>query len=65
MTVLNYMKRQREKLIEKHFGETFMCCGGETVEVTSRSAYDILNEINAMQGLNLKERLAARETELA
>ena len=64
MTVLNYIKRQRDKVIERHMGETYFNCGGETVQVPARSAYDILREIDAMQGLNVKERLYAREAEL-
>ncbi|MDE6557623.1 MAG: hypothetical protein K2K39_00795 [Clostridia bacterium] len=63
MTVLNYIKRQREKVIERHRGETYLCSGGECVQVTARSAYDILREIDAMPGLNVKERLYAREAE--
>lgn len=62
MTVLNYMRMQREKIVERHTGETFLFgAGGEAVEVEQRTAYDILREIDAMAGLNLKERMAARE----
>lgn len=62
MTVLNYMRMQREKIIARHTGETFLFAeGGEAVEIEQRTAYDILREIDAMPGLNLKERMAARE----
>lgn len=62
MTVLNYMRMQREKIVARHTGETFLFgAGGEAVEVEQRTAYDILREIDAMAGLNLKERMAARE----
>ena len=62
MTVLNYMRIQREKIIARHVGETFLYAGGgEAVEVPQRTAYDILREIDAMPGLNVKERMAARE----
>ena len=62
MTVLNYMRIQREKIAAKHVGETFLYgAGGEAVEIEQRTAYDILREIDAMPGLNLKERMAARE----
>lgn len=60
MTVLKYMEKQRERIVARHAGETFLCCaGGETVEVPQGTAYDVLKEIDAMQGLNVKERLYA------
>lgn len=66
MTVLNYMRMQKERIVARHFGETFLLEeGGEAVEVTQRTAYDILREIDRMQGLNVKERIAAREIVLA
>lgn len=62
MTVLNYMAMQRERIVAKHAGETFwVTADEEAVEVPQRSAYDILREIDNMQGLNLKERFYARE----
>ncbi len=62
MTVLNYMRMQREKIIARHSGETFLFgAGGEAVEIEQRTAYDILREIDAMPGLNVKERMAACE----
>ncbi len=62
MTVLNYMRKQRERIVARHFGETFLFgSSGEAVEVEQRTAYDILREIDAMPGLNVKERQAARE----
>ena len=66
MTVLNYMRKQRERIVARHLGETYLIgAGGEAVEVEQRSAYDILREIDKMQGLNVKERMAAREKVLA
>lgn len=66
MTVLRYMAKQRERLIARHTGETFLFgAGGEAVEIEQRTAYDILREIDSMQGLNVKERLAARESVFA
>lgn len=66
MTVLNYMRMQREKIVARHEGETFLLgSDGEAVEVEQRTAYDILREIDAMQGLNVKERLYARDSVLA
>lgn len=57
MTVLNYMAKQRDRLRDKHIGETYLLDkDGEAVPVDARSAYDILGEIDAMQGLNMRER---------
>ena len=74
MTVLNYMKEIRERIAERHIGETFfVSADGEAVKLSGgaektesavkprRTVYDILREIDAMQGLNLKERIAARD----
>ena len=64
MTVLSYIARQREKVIARHAGETYLLGADEAaVLVTCRSAYDILGEIDAMRGLNLKERSEARKEE--
>ncbi len=58
MTVLKYITMQKNKLREKHTGETYLFGRDvEAVPVQSRSAYDILNEIDAMQGLNKSERV--------
>lgn len=60
MTVLNYMRKLRKDIEAKHIGETFLLSAeGEAVEVPQRSTYDILSEIDAMQGLNVKERFYA------
>lgn len=60
MTVLNYMRKLRKDIEAKHIGETFLLnAEGEAVEVPQRSTYDILSEIDAMQGLNVKERFYA------
>ena len=57
------MRMQREKIAARHSGETFLFgAGGDAVEVPQRTAYDILREIDAMEGLNLKERMAATES---
>ena len=56
------MRLQREKIVARHMGETYLFAdGGEAVEVPQRTAYDILREIDAMPGFNVKERMAARE----
>ena len=57
------MRKQRDRIISRHAGETFLFSqDGEAVEVEQRTTYDILREIDAMQGLNVKERFAARES---
>lgn len=63
MTVLKYFAEQRRKIEAKHEGETFAYgLDEEAVQVTARSTYDILKEIDGLQGLNVKERmLAARK----
>ena len=61
MRVLEYMAIQRDRIINRHTGEEFLSVAQEeTVQMTARTALDILGEIDAMQGLNLKERLSAR-----
>ncbi|MDE7379651.1 MAG: hypothetical protein K2N14_01240 [Clostridia bacterium] len=61
MTVLKYMAMQKDNIIKKHLGETFLYTGGsEGVQVVEKSAYEILREIDAMEGLNVKERMSAR-----
>ncbi|MDE6850060.1 MAG: hypothetical protein K2J54_01905 [Clostridia bacterium] len=65
MTVLNYMAKLRRSIEAKHVGETYLLgADGEAVEVPQRSTYDILSELDAMQGLNVKERFYARRAEL-
>jgi len=54
MTVLTYFARQRERIREKHDGETYLFCGGECV--ITRPAQEILDEINALDGLNAAQR---------
>ncbi len=60
MSVLNYMEKQKNRIRTRHEGETFFF-GGEVegLRVETRSAYDILDELNALDGLNTCERLAA------
>lgn len=64
MTVLNYMAMQKNRVREKHSGETYLLeKDEEAVPVMSRSTYDILNEIDSMQGLNMRERYSPRNFE--
>ncbi len=46
MTVLNYFNKQKERILAKHI----------YADKTQRSAYDILAEIDALAGLNTRER---------
>ncbi|MDE6373910.1 MAG: hypothetical protein K2L72_05355 [Clostridia bacterium] len=62
MTVLKYMAEQRNRLREKHAGETYLFGNGiEGVPVPARSADEILEEMEKLQGLNKSKRLAARK----
>lgn len=62
LTVLKYIAEQRNKLAAKHVGETFVYgLEEEAVQVRSRSVYDILSEIDGLQGLNVRERAFAAE----
>lgn len=62
MTVLKYMAEQRNRLREKYAGETYLFGDGiEGVPVSARSAGEILEEMEKMEGLNRKGRLAARK----
>lgn len=61
MTVLNYMANLRERVAKKHLGETYLFGAGEAVEVPQHTTYDILCELDGIQGLNVKERLYGRE----
>lgn len=58
MTVLSYIEQQRERIRAKHEGDTCVIFKGETAPVC-RSARDILAEIDALEGLNLNERMYA------
>ncbi len=61
MTVLNYIARQRERISKRHEGETFLLGReGEDFRLETRTALDILKELNAVEGLNVREREAAR-----
>lgn len=60
MTVLQYMKKQRDRVRSKHAGETFLCGHEEPVPLPERSARDILREIDNMEGFNVKERYSSR-----
>lgn len=57
MNVLNYMAMQKRKISERHSGETYLYGRGETVLVT-RGAREILEEMNGLEGLNVKERMS-------
>lgn len=56
MTVLSYIKAQGERIRERHEGDTCVIFKGESAPVC-RSAIEILAELNAMEGLNNKERV--------
>ena len=58
MTVLSYIKSQGERIRGRHEGETCVFFKGESAPVC-RSATEILAELNAMEGLNEKERAFA------
>jgi len=54
MSVLNFMEVQKQRIRLRHIGdELFLGGEGETL---FRPAEQILKDINAMPGLNLKER---------
>lgn len=60
MTVLNYMDRQRRRIVERNgvrasYEEDVLVAGA-----AARDSYEILAEINALDGLNLRERMAAQ-----
>ena len=61
MTVLSYIKAQGERIRERHEGDTCVIFKGESAPVC-RSAIEILAELNAMEGLNNKERAFMDET---
>lgn len=54
MTVLTYFERQKERVRTRHDGETYLMSGGEYVQI--RDAKEILDEINALDGLNTAQR---------
>lgn len=56
MTVLSYIKAQGERIRDRHNGDTCVFFKGESAPVC-RSATEILAELNAMEGLNQKERV--------
>lgn len=58
MTILNYIEKQKERIRDRHTGDTYIIFGGEKAPVY-RSARDILAEIDSLDGLNLNERAAA------
>ncbi len=61
MTVLNYMAEIKNRLSEKHSGETYLFGEGfDGVPVTTRTACEIIEEMSNLQGLNKGKRLAAR-----
>ncbi|MGN0805828.1 MAG: hypothetical protein ACI4MC_02210 [Candidatus Coproplasma sp.] len=61
MTVLNYIKAQGERIKERHEGETCVFFRGESAPVC-RSASEILAELDALEGLNERERTFANES---
>ncbi len=59
MSVLNYMRRLNEDLKAKHVGDTFFYLGGaEPVQITTRSPYDILAEIDGLDSLFVNAKKA-------
>lgn len=56
MTVLNYMARQRARIINGHEGEECVFFKGESAPV-SRSAAQIIAEAKELEGLNVAERM--------
>ncbi len=58
MTILSYIEKQRERIRDRHTGDTCVVFCGEEAPAY-RSAREILAEINQMEGLNLKERVEA------
>ncbi|MGN1372814.1 MAG: hypothetical protein ACI4VK_02065 [Candidatus Coproplasma sp.] len=58
MTVLSYIKAQGERIRGRHDGETCVFFKGESAPVC-RSAGEILAELDAMEGLNERERAFA------
>ncbi len=60
MTVLKYMDRQRRRIVERN--GVCVSCEGEAsaAGAAARDSYEILAEINALDGLNLRERTAAQ-----
>lgn len=63
MTVINYIKNERERLRAKHLGEMSLCFGGEEYVTVERSAREILREIDNLPGLNVRERFARASVE--
>lgn len=55
MNVLNYIKAQGERIRERHEGDLCVFFKGESAPVC-RSSSEILAELNAMEGLNERER---------
>lgn len=60
MNILNYIARQRERVISRHIGETFFVNGEESVEIGESEEFDLLKEMASIKGLNVAERLRAR-----
>lgn len=58
MNILNYFEQQKERIRDRHMGDMCIVFGGEEAPAY-RSARDILAEIDSLDGLNLKERIAA------
>jgi len=54
MSVLNYMEVQKQRIKLRHIGDELFFCGES--ETLFRPAEQILKDIDAMPGLNLKER---------
>lgn len=60
MDIFNYFEMQKRRIRDRHAGDTCIVFGGDSAPVC-RTAWEILAEIDAMQGLNTRERYSARE----
>jgi len=59
MTILNYFEREKERIRDRHTGDICVVFGGEEAPAC-RTSREILEEINNLEGLNVKERVEAR-----
>ena len=57
MTFTAYIERQKKLIRRRHEGEVYLIEKGETIRLSDRDR--LLNELDAMKGLNTRERLEA------
>ncbi|MGN1060388.1 MAG: hypothetical protein ACI4QN_01525 [Candidatus Coproplasma sp.] len=55
MNVLNYIRKQGERIRDRHEGDVCVYFKGESAPVC-RSAVEVLEELNNLEGLNESER---------